>query len=396
MFEKLAHIIPLKNTFQVVGIHFLNEDEVQFCVLTIHKKQNEFSVGKRFETNQFVEVFKEIETKHPVFLHFSGVGILNKKLERAVNYRQKLLFKSNPDDFYFYEVHQEKAIFVSMCRKKIIDRYLTQLEAKKYHVLDIAIGPFVNYVLRSFISNQNITSNLSNITLSQHAIIDFEILDTVSKSTKYQIEDLHFSHKEIALFAMIIQYHIQEEVIQFETFFLQENKTAFSYYKATKTTLISGIVILLFGIITGHFLLNTYRTETSEKQAIVAGVKDIQEKLVVLKQQKQDKEEIIATSGLFNPKFLTHYFYEIGNSVPQNIKLSNMNITPVTKKMRADKEVRFFKKQIHVAGHTINDDHFQQWVAKLNTKSWVKKTEIEAYTQLRRSKQKSFLIHIYF
>ncbi|MBC8756048.1 hypothetical protein H2O64_15325 [Kordia sp. YSTF-M3] len=396
MFEKLTHKIPLRSTFQVVGIHFLHEDEVQFCVLTIHKKQNEFSVGKRFESNKIEAIFKEIESKYPVLLHFSGVGILNKSVERVANYKQKLLFKSNPDDFYFYELHQEQTIFVSMCRKKIIDAYLEQFSVKKYHVLDIAIGPFVNYVLRPFLSNQTIISNLSSITLSQNDSIDFEVLDEVNDNTLYQIEDLMFTHKEIALFAMILQYHIQEEAIQLEAPFLQKNKTDFTYYKATKLAGITGVFMLLLGILLGHFLLNQYQTKVANEQAIVAEVKEIQENIQLLTKQKYDKEEIIATSGLFNPKFLTSYFYDIGNSVDKHTKLSSMAITPVTKKMRADTEVAFFKNQIHVEGLANNDTDFEQWIARLNEKLWVKKTEIEAYITVRRSSQKSFLIHIYF
>lgn len=396
MFEKFIHKIPLRSTFQVLGIHFSSEDEAQFCVLTIHKKHDEFSIGKRFETNQFEDVLKEIETKYRVLLHFSGVGILNKPVDRVTNYRQKLLFKSNPDDFYFYELHQAKTIFVSMCRKKIIDTYLEHLKSKKYHITDIAIGPFVNYAVRSFLPNQTIISNLSNITLSQNDIVDFETLNEVSLDVTYQIDDLTLNTREIALFAMILQFHIQEEALQFEAPFLQENSIDFTYYKATKIIGMISIVILLIGIVFGHFLLTQYRTKASEEQAIVAQVKEVQTNLLVLTKQKEDKEEIIATSGLFNPKFLTHYFYDIGNSVPENIKLSDMNSIPLIKKMRADKEVEFFKKQIHVEGFTTNDDDFEQWIGLLNEKTWVKKIEIQAYTQVRRSQNKSFLIHIYF
>jgi len=396
MFEKVLHNFPLRSTFQVLGIHFLSEDEAQFCVLTIHKKQHEFSIGKRFETDQLTAVFKEIEPKYPVLLHFSGVGILNKEVELTTNYRQKLLFKSNPDAFYFYELHQEKTIFVSMCRKKIIDPYLEQFKSKKYHIVDLTIGPFVTYILRTFLSNQTIISNLSKITVSQNSITNFEVLNTLNSNVSYQIDDLTFHTQEIALFAMVVQYHIREEVIQFEAPFLQENKTNFTYYKATKFVGIIGISMLLLGILLGHFLLNQYQTKAADEQAIVAEVKEIQQNIQLLTQQKQDKEEIIATSGLFNPKFLTSYFYDIGNSVDENTKLSSMAITPVTKKIRADKEVTFFKNQIHVEGITNNDTDFEQWIAKLNKKKWIKNIDIQVYTEVRKSKEKSFLIHIYF
>lgn len=396
MFEKVLHNIPLRSTFQVLGIHFLSEDEAQYCVLTIHKKRDEFSIGKRFETDQIAEVFKGIEPKHPVLLHFSGVGILNKEVELTTNYRQKLLFKSNSDDFYFYELHQEKTIFVSMCRKKVIDRYLKQFKSKKYHIVDIAMGPFVTYILRSFLSDQTIISNLSKITVSQYAITNFEMLNDENTTISYQIDDLTFHTKEIALFAMVVQYHIREEAIWFEAPFLQENKTNFTYYKATKLAGITGISMLLLGILLGHFLLNQYQTKAADEQAMVAEVKEIQENIQLLTQQKQDKEEIIATSGLFNPKFLTSYFYDIGNSVDENTKLSSMAMTPVTKKIRADKEVAFFKNQIHVEGLANNDNDFEQWIARLNKKTWVKKIEIQAYTEVRKSKEKLFLIHIYF
>jgi Tfp pilus assembly protein PilN len=72
-----------------------------------------------------------------------------------------------------------------------------------------------------------------------------------------------------------------------------------------------------------------------------------------------------------------------------------MNITPLVKKIRADKEVLFHKKEIHVEGITTNDADFNTWIAALTEKSWVQKVDIESYTQ-DRTRKKSFVIHIYF
>ncbi|MGH1387338.1 hypothetical protein [Kordia sp.] len=384
----------MQQTFQVLGIHFSSEAVVTYYLLTIHKKKDDFTVGKCLETTSLDVVYKESQSKHPLLVHFSGVGILHKKVVRAANYRKKLLFKGNPDDFYFYELHQDEHIFVSMCRKKMLDKHIAQFEAKKYHILDIAIGPFITYALRSFLSEKNIVSNQTKLVLSQDKLTDFEI-NTASEEEQYIIEDLKFNGKDIALFAMVIQYHVQEEVLSMETSFLTQNRTGYTFFNATKAVGVIGLVLLLSAILFGHFTLEKYQDVLAEKKAFTAKIAEASNTVALLEKEKKNKETIVATSGLFHPKFLTQYFYEIGNSVEKNIKLSEINITPLTKKMRDDKEVQFYKKQIHVKGITSNDSDFNHWITILTEKEWVQKIDIEAYAQ-DRNRKKTFVIHIYF
>jgi hypothetical protein len=394
VFQKLRHIIPLQQTFQVLGIHFSSETVVNYCLLTIHKKKDDFTVGKRLETTSLDNVFKESQSKHPLLVQFSGVGILHKKVVRVANYRKKLLFKGNPDDFYFYELHQDEHIFVSMCRKKMLDAHIAQFEARKHHILDIAIGPFITYALRSFLSEKNIVSNKTRLVFLEDRLTDFEI-NIALEEEQYTIEDLEFNKKEIALFAMVIQYHVQEEVFIIETPFLDQNRTDYAFFNRTKTVGVIGLVLLLIAILFGHFTLEKYQNLLAEKKAFTTKVTEASETIALLEKEKKNKETIVATSGLFHSKFLTQYFYEIGNSVQKNIKLSEINITPLTKKIRADKEALFHKKQIHVKGITTNDLDFNQWITIVTEKKWVKKIDIEDYTQ-DRNRKKTFVIHIYF
>lgn len=394
MFQKLKHIIPFQQTFQVLGIHFSTEETVNYYFLTVHNKQNNFTVGKRFDTKSLDIVYKEVQPKYPLLLHFSGVGILHKKTVRVANYRNKLLFKGNPDDFYFYELHQSEHVFVSMCRKQMVDKYVAQFKAKKYHILDIAMGPFITYTLRSFLSEKNIISNSVKLFFSEDGLQDFEIDSTIEKQL-YTIEDIELNREEIALFAMVIQYHVQEEELTIETPFLDQNRIDYAFFNRTKTVGIIGLVLLLMAILFGHFTLENYQSLFAEKKALIAEVSKANEIISLLEKEKKNKETIVATSGLFHPKFLTHYFYEIGNSVQKNIKLTELNITPLTKKIRDDKEVQFYKKQIHVQGTTNNDSDFNYWIAELTEKDWVQKIDIEDYTQ-DRNRKKSFLIHIHF
>lgn len=394
MFQKLAHIIPLPQTFQVLGIHFSSEETVRYYLLTIQKKQDDFTLGKRLETTSLDEIFKEIQTKYPLFIHFSGVGILHKKVIRTANYHKKLLFKGNPDDFYFYELQQGEDVFISMCRKKMLDAHIAQFEAKKYHMLDIAIGPFVTFALRSFLSEQNIISNSIKLIFTEEELADFEI-NQASENQYYTIEDLELSTKEIALFAMVIQYHVQEETLTIETPFLPQNRIEYAFFNRTKTVGIIGLIVLLIAILFGHFTLKNYQNVFAEKKALITKVTEATETIALLEKEKENKETIVATSGLFHPKFLTQYVYEIGNSVEKNIKLSEMSITPLTKKMRDDKEVQFYKKQIHIKGHTSNDSDFNRWIAQLSEKNWVQKIDIQDYSQ-DKNRKKSFVIHINF
>jgi len=395
MLQRILHKLPLKQKFNLLEIHFLDAERVQFYGLIIEKAKDEFSVEKHFEATSMDAVVKEINTKDPILLHFSGTGILHKETERVSKYRNKVLFKANPEDFYFYELHQANTIFLSFCRKKLIDTYLAIFAEKQYHVVDFAIGPFVNTVTASFAnlkSIQTLETQLNFTTKEQ--LLNFRS-EKLSEKVHYNIDDLHISAQEISVFSTFLQYQVQDERVQLEAPFLESNREEFNFYTATKIVGIIGLGIILLSILIGHFTLSSYQEKFAENEANMIQANDDATTISQLKKEKKNKEEILSISGLFHPKFLTQYFYDIGNSLQPEIKLTEINIIPIAKKIKREEEIQFNYNQIHLKGITSNDSYFNDWFEDISGRDWVKKIEIEEYIQ-GRSTQKTFLIHVYF
>lgn len=395
MLQRILHKLPLKQKFNLLEVHFLDTERVHFYGLVIKKSRNEFSIEKSFEAKSMEAVFDELSTNDSVLLHFSGTGILHKETERVSKYRNKVLFKANPEDFYFYELHQGNTIFLSFCRKKLIDTYLDAFSDKQYHIVDFALGPFVNAVTAAF-ANLNDIQGLEtqlNFTINNQ-VLNF-LPEKLAENTNYDIDDLRIDAERISVFSTFLQSQIADERIVFDASFLDFNREEFNYYTATKLVGGLGLGIILLSILIGHFTLSSYRQKFAENEVSIVEANNARTTINQLQQEKKNKEEILAISGLSHEKFLTQYFYDIGNSLQPEIKLTSINIIPNSKKIKRKEAIQFTYNQIHIEGITSNDNYFNDWFEDLSERDWVKKIEIEEYIQ-GRSSQKTFLIHLYF
>jgi Tfp pilus assembly protein PilN len=136
-----------------------------------------------------------------------------------------------------------------------------------------------------------------------------------------------------------------------------------------------------------------YLNVLAEKELLKAMSQQTLIEVEALKEEKVLKEKILLSSGIGNKSFLTKYVTDIGNSVPQNIVLNTIYIMPSFKKIKASEKINFDINGITITGESENDKSFNDWLKKLEALTWIRKMDIEDYSQETKT-ENTFTIKI--
>ena len=79
------------------------------------------------------------------------------------------------------------------------------------------------------------------------------------------------------------------------------------------------------------------------------------------------------------------------NSIPNSIALTELNIAPLIKEVKANEKVEVVSGTIIVSGQTISEDDFNEWLKKLKTFDWLIKFEIDSLGKDKKGNTKFVL-----
>ncbi|MBQ4821395.1 hypothetical protein [Aquimarina sp. MMG016] len=374
MINNFLNNILIGNKFQAVQVHFDN-DQKEFSVLEVHKKKNDLSIIDRYATNNFEELVEKLSKNRPILLSFSGQGIISKKLDNVPNYRSKLLFNANPDDFHWYEFQQEKHIYASVARKEVITEEIELFKKEQFSVVDISIGPLVVTAIKPLIKSNTLQTKDFDILFENDQITDFSKRNQNSIE-EYVIGDENISSENITSFAAVLNYLYPGNEIVADKSFLSVDKEEFVFKKAFN---VLGVMMLSFFLVTllGSYMLLNYYTDANQRVQVELGQQNIAySKLVSLEKDKENKEAILKESGLNDSKFLSFYISEITKEVPTEINLSVLNVFPTTTKIKAEQRINFINNLIEMEGTVSSYAALTSWVKELKKQPWVGNLEI--------------------
>ena len=380
---KKINILPKEEFFYAIGVSNRN-DTSKYTVLAIALKDDELKIENRFSSHIIDAAFKAKLTKNgPVLLHIDGDLVISKIVDDKVGYRNNIIFKSNPDDFYFYEYRQDHRVFASVCRKNKIEAYLNEIANLNLFVLHLAVGPFVMANLLPLLKEQTvIASEFDSLQLSENKIEALQEKEATQK--QFTINKEKFSEREVPLLASFFDYKYPNSAIDIETDFTANNASEYEYKKWFK---IGGTFALGFIMITlfiSHFLNSHYQNELAQKQFEYSNAQQTTNEINQLKEEIILKEKILLNNRISNKNFITKYLSDISNSVPESITLLDISVFPKTRKTRPNEKINFFSNTLNIVGEALNDHTFNEWTKELKNKKWVTKMEIVEYNQSNR------------
>jgi hypothetical protein len=380
MLERLKKILIFPSGYYAISISYV-DDMVEYQLIEFLYKDDELLIKNRFFSNSLDKAFKENFSKdYPILLHIEGNNIINKVVENKTGYRNDLLFKADSNEFYFYEYHQNETVFISVSRKQYIDECIKQISDMGMFVTHLSFGPFVMANLLHIAKDYNVLSS-SNYTLetNDNEVISFKSIKTTNK--EYAINNETLNQRELPLLATFLEYRYPNPNTEFNTDFLVKSSNEFKYKKWFKVAGIFMLVFFLVSLTASHFLMDYYKNSLAEKQSMYSIHQQNTAKVIALKEERELKKKILQSSGVGNTSFLTKYVAEIGNSVLTDITLNKIDIITLSKKINPTKKIDFQMDSIVILGYSKNDASFNNWIKILEDLVWIKKMDIEDYSQ---------------
>lgn len=384
MISLLSKIVKLNNLL-VVGLVKKDNDEV-YNVLTVKKKGNKIDIVSIASFHSFEELNENLTTKTlPVILVIDGKGVLNKEIdfnnESDVNWQKNIDFNT----IYHTSLKGLKSNFISFCRKNIVDETLIKFQKNGLEVVDVYIGSFLSALLYGSIGKDKIVSNDLLLEFDNEKLIAFTKQPTATNAKYYTIGKDTISSDFLPVYGALIDFFVKpKEVSKSKNESL--NVEEIIYKKAFTVLGISMLAGFFIMLLTSYFLIQYYGSKTAELNLKNVYSSQSYQMILDLEKQKEKKENILKEAGFLSSKFLSYYGYEIIKSIPADISLSTLNITPMGKETKADKKIGFETKTIIVKGETFSELSFSRWMESLKKMTWLHHFEIISLKKDKKNK----------
>ncbi len=371
----LGHI----NSIASVNV-ILKDDSYLFNVVVIKKKKGLLQITSQGNNIDSVKDLLKITGKYCSFiLHFSGKGILNKKVENTPNYRSKIFMNANLDDFYFTDVESKDSIFTSVIRKSVAQEVVNLFNPKLNHVLSVCSGPFIAQIIKSQLPFNTLLSNEYELTYNEQDVVGFEKLKE-NRRKNYDLDGKQINQNLVpavshgTLFFMpndryILPIDSSLSEAKLET----EQKNIFIRFGAFM--IIFFIIILLGNMI---YLNKLNKTIQINSQELALSEQTLQ-RVGTLSEEENRKTKMLRSSGLMNKQFLAFFLKELSNSTPSEINFDRISIRPFVNEIKNNFKIEINENIIYVLGETPTSNILSEWIIEIKQKSWIGKIDILNY-----------------
>lgn len=383
MITFLSKIIKLNN-LHVIGI-IKKDNEETYNILTVKKKGNKIDIIRTVSVDSFEKITRNIDLKIPVILAIDGQGILNKEInfndESDVNWYKNIDFES----IYHTSLVGQNSSFISFCRKNIIQETTEKFLKKGFQLADVYVGAFLSALLYNAIQKDAIISNDLVLEFNNGKLAGFTKQPEISNTEKYTIGKETISSKYISLYGIIVHFFLQpKEVSKTKNEALDIEEII--YKKAFNILGISMLAGFLTSLLISFLLIQYYGSKNAELNLQNVYSNQSYQLILDLEKQKENKQQLLKESGFLSAKFLSFYSYEIIKGIPHDISLTNLNIVPVEKEIKATQKISFEAKSIIIKGETFNESSFNGWMEGLKKMKWLNNFEIISFKKDKKNK----------
>ncbi|MCC7453421.1 MAG: hypothetical protein IT222_04580 [Crocinitomix sp.] len=362
----------------------LGENANRFHFLTLRKTKGEIVILKKGEGFLHLEdALKAMKANHPILLHFSGKGILNRKTSHHENYRHSILLNGNSDNFYFSDYFEQGEVFSSVIRKDVVEEVIQNLEEKKRIVISFSSGPFFASILNKVLDKSQLTVDGHTLQFQKQKLVDFtKLADPHANLTETVVlgdERVNIRLMSCAAIGAALFNPTDQLVFpSLDKIFVQNYEEA----KQKNIFIRFGTAVMLFFLVLlfGNYMYVGYlNAQVSENAIFLTEFDETLTQIVDLEEEKDRKEKLLQSSGLLNKNFLSYYLMELGNSIPTTISFDQIIVRPLTDEIKQRKKIAFEEHLILINGRTTSSHVLSRWIQELEEKPWLEKVDILSY-----------------
>lgn len=342
------------------------------CAEYFENKKKKWDGIRSFESIQ--EIVKYFGNSKAFHLNVNGTGVLNRKLTSTPNFQEELIVSGDKSEFYFSYFNEKSQLAVSFFRSAIIDETIEEFDELKAHLIGVSSGPIALLTLSDFTLNSNF-----HFVVVRGSIESFKKGEETAVKAKINIDGKSFDYYEkLAESTLELFNKPRKSIVLGEGSLIN---TSIEYFEHKKFVFFGvSVTLLILTILLVNFFYHGHLNDKIAQQELDLSVS--QSNLTHLDQMELEimrKSELIRASGIMSNEFIAYYLDEIGHSVPKKMKLSIMDIYPLTKKLKAKHKVEVDKYEIQIQGSTENNEVLDNWIEELTEFDWVHSVKLISY-----------------
>lgn len=286
-------------------------------------------------------------------------------------------------EFYLQQLAiSDSDSWVSIIRKDVLNLLTKRIENLKLFGVQIYLGPFILENCIPLIPNHTLVTTTYELIIENNNIIQLDSLGSVAGGDEYDIEGEIINSHELIAFGTALSHFVSanqlspitcEQVSLFQEEYLNKNKyTAVGF----------ALIVFFFMITISNMLVsNSIESTNNELQYQINSKKQYVDELAILSEELAIKEQFIHNSGVTKASKISYYADQIALSVPNSIRLDQLFINPLTKRISKAEDIHFNYNSIKVAGTVDRSIQLNTWIKELKAYEWTDEVNIISFIQ---------------
>jgi Tfp pilus assembly protein PilN len=379
-----------------IEVHYTNEGNCVYHLIILSKTGNSLKISQSaYQLTSLQETISLIKKGTPLILILTGKGIVIRKIQLNEGIDNNSIVNTIFPDVNNEEFRWEVASivgneqYIAIIRTKLIMNITGPFLDQGYSIVGLHIGPLI---LNDFISiskdyDGSIQTGNYSINFLNSRIADIKPIAEESDK-KVEFANIEIEERFLLCFAAGFSFYVDQNTGSLDSIeTLKENSTNFYFAKRVKRICVGALVGMLFLLLANFLLFDYYNTKQKEISSRTILYTSKLERIDSLTQLLQNREKLMHEFGLLSNNPISFFADQIAASVPENMKLIEMDCFPITiKEMAQDKRPEYQSQILKIALEVSESSVLNKWLREMKGKSWIESIELTEYT-LKKANQ---------
>ncbi len=357
MIEKFINPISSIKRISIIEVFSNPDKENSFHYLVLERKKDIVNILQKGKSDTIESILTILSTKDPVILIFNNHSIIE-RIEPITSLSKEEFILSlypnlNLNDFYYDLYKQSSSIHITLLRKENVTPFHSLLKEEGFTIIEIGLGSLSLNSIKSLLTDKTLFLSYKKIEIEHNEFTSISSTEIEANNTLIEISTSSIESCYLIPYAQGISFFSNQNQIS-----LSNEKESFIYrtlYKRYFARILYGVLSILI-LNTCIFFYFHSKNKLIESQNIIKQ-QDIKE--YHLLKQKIEKQQLLFNYLNFNKSTSTPIIDSIGNSVPNEIKLTELFYQPI---IDDEERLETEKNTIIIKGNVFPVHHLTLWI----------------------------------
>lgn len=380
---------------KVAGVEFLQNaagEAIYLVILEKKKNKAEISITKR-DIDSWQTLKKLIGADCPVFLSINTKSIIHRKIEGSSGSESNALQIIFPNavagDFYIQQTSISDAEIISIARRDVIDKIITELTNAEIPLLHVSLGPFhaISNTLDYLQTLGSLRLNTHLVLLKENKIIDFQAIKfEENSSSPIRIGENTVDSDLWLAFSLAASGMSEPKETGINSDGILWQQSEFLNKKIFQSLGISLLGIFFIALLLNYFAFSHFQEKNNGLKATLQHKEFLLKQRDTLKAVYQKKEAFLGGTAVGKASKTSFYADQLAASLPSSINFTELTIFPlIVDKNSSQSELkmpRYETDLIKIKGQCKGSVFYNNWKKSVQELFWVKEIHNLYYKDL--------------